>query len=442
MFKKLSSLLCLIFVCGAFAGDFAVSKLKLNHNDGFYQKGEEIVLKGTLLKAGKPAPDHKLRVNTVWESKKVVATQDFPCDGTPFKVGFSSDKPGWVYFTLQVIGPDGEVVRNPGRKVVQRRKKELVAEIGAMISPEELRPADAIPADFDEFWAGEIAKLNAVPMNPRIEKIDSGREDIDLYTVKLDAGVSQPVTAYLAVPVGAKEKSLPIYLTFLSGVNGDAPRNSALNVAAKGAVAMVATWHGFDVNREQSYYDENCKKIQAWKTATDRESFYYREVFVRALRAAQYLKSRPEWNGRDFLVQGGSLAGAQTIAVAALDPQVTIAFIHTPSHSGYNADLAGRKRALPFHWQSDKVMTPTVRQSVPYCDVAHLASRIRCECYFCTAFADEVCTPSNVYAAYNNLPAGVKKVMTTNTRTGHYGTTDDFRARRRLNEFFEELGKH
>ena len=441
MFKKLSILLLFSFACYVFAGDFSVRGLKLDHPDGFYRKGEEIVLKGKLLKAGKPAPDHKLRVNTIWESKKVVATQDFPCDGTPFEVRFKSDKPGWVYFTLQVIGPDGQVVKKPGRTVVQRRKKELVAEIGAMISPEEIRPADAIPADFDEFWAGEIAKLNAVPMNPRLEKIESGRQGIELYTVKLDAGVSQPATGYLAVPVGAKAKSLPVYLTFLSGVNGDAPRNSALKVAGKGAVAMVATWHGFDVNREQAYYDRNCKKIQAWKTATDREAFYFREVFIRALRAAQYLKSRPEWNGRDFLVGGGSLAGAQTVAVAALDPQVTLAFIHTPSHSGYNADLAGRKRALPFHWQSDKVMTPTVRQSVPYCDVTHLASRIRCESYFCTAFADEVCTPSNVYAAYNNLPAGVKKVMTTNPHTGHYGTTDDFRARQRMDEFFKNLRK-
>jgi len=442
MLKKLSLLLCFVLACGAFAGDFSVRGLKLDHKDGFYKTGEEIVVTGKLLKAGKPAPEYKLRVTTLWESKKKLAAQEFPCDGKPFKVTFKSDKPGWVYFTLQVIDSDGKVIENPGRQVVQRRKNKLVSEIGAIVSPEEIRPSEAIPADFDEFWKKEIAKLDAVPMAPRLEKIDSGRKGIALYTVKVDAGVSRPVTGYLAVPVGAKKKSLPAYLTFLSGVDGDAPRDSALNIAAKGAVALVATWHGFDVNRDKAYYKKNCGKINRWRSAADgREAFYYREVFVRALRAAQYLKSRPEWNGRDFLVQGGSLAGAQAAAVAAFDPQVTIAFIHTPSNSCYNADLVGRKRGLPFHWQSDKDITPAMRQAAPYCDVAHFASRIRCESYFCTAFADEVCTPSNVYAAYNGIPAGVKKVMTTNPRTGHYGTTNDFRANRKLEEFFENFRK-
>ena len=67
--------------------------------------------------------------------------------------------------------------------------------------------------------------------------------------------------------------------------------------------------------------------------------------------------------------------------------------------------------------------------------------QIRCECYFCTAFADEVCTPSNVFSAYNNVSAGVQKVMTTNPRTGHYGTTKDYRADWRFDKFFEDYWK-
>ena len=438
MFKKLFLLLSgIMFGSGVFAGDFSIKKFNINHLNGFYKCGEEVVVTGVLLKAGKPASGYNLRATTKWESVKVVDTQEFPCNGKPFKVTFKSDKPGWVYFTFQVIGPDGKVVIAPAAQLVQGGKKELVAEIGVMIGADEIRPADACPADFDEFWKNERTKLDTVPMNPRLEKIDSGRAGIDLYTVKLDAGVSRPVTAYLAVPIGAKPKSLPIYLTFLDGVNGDAYRHRVLGMAEKGCVAMIATWHGFDVNRDKQYYAETCGKIQSWKTAEGgRDAFYFREVFVRAMRAADYLKSRPEWNGRDFLVGGGSLAGAQSAAVAALDLQVTLAFIHTPSHCGYNADLAGRKRGLPFHWQPDAWIKPEMRKAVPYCDVAFLASMIRCECYFCTAFADEVCTPSNVFSAYNNVPAGVKKVMTTNPRTGHYGTTKDHRADRRLDEFF------
>ena len=439
MFKRLLLLLCVVLCSALFAGDFVVRGLELNHPEGFYKRGEAIVVTGKLLKKGRPAPGYKLRVTARWESIKPLASKEFPCDGKPFRFTFRSDKPGWVYFTLQVIGPDGKVVRKPGRSVVQRRKTDLVAEIGAMVAAGEIRPAEAMPEDFDEFWRNELDKLARVPMDPRLEKIDSGRPGIDLYTVKIDCGMPQPVTGYLAVPKNAKAKAFPIYLTFLSGVDGDADRSSALKMAQRGCVAMITTWHGFDVGREPAYYKENCRKLDKWKSAErGRDAFYYRQMYIRALRAAQYLKTRPEWNGRDFLVGGGSLAGSQAAAVAAFDPQVTIAFIHTTSLCGYNADRVGRKRSLPFHWQKDAMITPAMRAAVPCYDVAHFASRIKCEVYFCTAFADEVCTPSNVYSAYNNLPKSTKKHMFTNPRTGHYGTTRDLKAEKRQERFFRE----
>ncbi len=426
-------------IATASAGDFGISNLELNHPDGIYQKGEEIVVTGTLLKAEQPAPEYKLRVVTRWESVKAVATQEFPCDGKPFAVSYRNETPGWVYFTFHVIGPDGEVVKNPSPRNPQYRKDQLVAEIGAMIAPEEIRPADEPPADFDEFWKAKRAKLDTVPMNPRLERIDSETEGIALYTIKLDAGVSRPVTGYLAVPLGAKEKSLPIYLTFLDGVDGDAYRERAIKMAVRGTVAMITTWHGFEVNQKPEYYKENCAKLERWKSAADgREAFCYNETLTRAMRAADYIKTRPEWNGKDFLVGGGSLAGGQAAAVAALDRQVTIAFIHTTSLCGYNGDLAGRKRSLPFHWQQDSAITPEMRKGAAYSDVVHLAKYITCECYFCTGFADEICTPSNVFTAYNNVPKGVKKMMYTNPRTGHYGTTRDLNEERRIEEFFKK----
>ena len=424
---------------GLFAGDFAIRDLKLDHPEGFYKKGEEIVVTGCLLKGGKPAPEYKLRVTTKLESVRAVAKQEFSC-GKPFRVTYTGTEPGWVYFTFQVIGPDGKVVKLPGPKVVQSIKKELVDEIGAMVAPEEIRGTEERPADFDEFWKAELAKLDAVPMNPRLEKIPSGREGIDLYTVKLDTGLDWPVTAYLAIPTGAEPKSMPIYLTFLDGVLGDAYRSAVLNMAERGAVAMISTWHGYDVNRDKKYYKEVGGKLKSWETAKGgREAFHQHKIFLRAYRAAQYLKTRPEWNGKDFLVQGGSLAGAQAAAVAALDKDVTIAFIHTPSSCGYNADLAGRKSAHPYHWVPKSWFTPEIRQAIPYSDVIHLAKNIRCESYFCTGFTDEMCTPTGVYAAFNNVPGSTRKVMTTNPHTGHYAMTKDYRAQRRLEEFFRNL---
>ena len=62
MSKKLLLLLSgLLLLSELFAGDFAVRNLRLNRRNGIYKRGEEIVVKGKLLKAGKPAPGYKLR---------------------------------------------------------------------------------------------------------------------------------------------------------------------------------------------------------------------------------------------------------------------------------------------------------------------------------------------------------------------------------------------
>ena len=92
------------------AGDFSIRDLKLDHPDGFYRKGSEIVVTGTLLRRGSSASAYKLRANVRPESVRLAASYDFPCNGKPFRVVYTANEPGWVYFTFQVIGPDGKVV--------------------------------------------------------------------------------------------------------------------------------------------------------------------------------------------------------------------------------------------------------------------------------------------------------------------------------------------
>ena len=70
-----------------------------------------------------------------------------------------------------------------------------------------------------------------------------------------------------------------------------------------------------------------------------------------------------------------------------------------------------------------------------YFDAVNFAKRIKCETFVCTGFTDEACCPSNVFAFYNAIPATTKKTMTTNPRTGHYGTTVDPRANARFAAF-------
>ena len=431
----IAALLLAVFV-SASAGDYVIRRLKLNHNDAIYKCGEEVVVTGRLLKNASPVTEGKLRVITKWEGFEVGST-DIDCNGKSFKVTYKSDKPGWVYFAFQVIGPDGKVVENPAPKPPQGKKK-LVAEIGAIYEPENIRTAVEMPADFDEFWKGVRTKLDQVPFNAKLEKLDAKDPKIELYAVTVDAGADRPVTAYLAYPVGAKPKSHPALVNFLSWSTCDANRNVAINNAKKGMIALSATWHGFPVNQPKEFYPREIRKgFRATGHIADRDKWEFRWVYVRVLRALDFIKSRPEWDGKTLIVQGGSLAGAETATAAAFDPAVTTALISVPCFCEFSADRAGRKRSIPVTGYKPAQLTDQIRKTLNYFDVVNLATKIKCEVYFCTGYADELCPPSNVIAAYNNLPAETRKEFFANPATGHYGTTYDRKAGKRLQELFK-----
>ena len=422
-----------------FAGDYTVHQLELSHPEGYYKSGEEVVVTGQLFKGKVPAAEEKLCVTIKWEGRKA-DYKEFPCDGKPFQVSYKSDKPGWVYFFFTVKGPDGKIIEKPGPKVIQSKKK-CVAEIGAIFDCEKIRTAVEMPEDFQQFWKENRAKLDQVPFNAKLEKLPTKKKGIELYAVTVDAGVDYPVTGYLAYPTGAKPGTLPAYVTFQSWTRGDANRSFAESRAQKGLLTLAASWHGRPVGQPQSVYTKELGPgaFNAKQDINDRDKWIFRGMYIRVLRALDYIKSRPEWDGKTLVVQGGSLAGVQTSAAAALDPQVTTAIISVPAFCDFSADLAGRQRSLPVRGFSKNDLDEATRKALSYYDAVNFARLIRCEVFFCTGFADEGCPPSNVFAAYNNLPETTKKSISTCPTTGHYGTTVNVKGNEWLEKFYQNV---
>ena len=427
-----------LMAAGLSAGEYSIRQLKMNHPEGYYKAGEEVVVTGQLFKGKDPAVGEKLCIVTKWEGREV-GRKEIPCDGKAFRIPYKGDKPGWVYFGFMVKGPDGKIIQKPGAKLLQG-KKTHVAEIGAMYDWEKIRTAVEMPADFRQFWKDNRAKLDQVPFNAKLEKLQTKKPGIELYAVTVDAGVDRPVTAYLAYPAGANPKTLAAYVNFLSWSKTDAGRWFAEAGARKGLLTLAASWHGLPVNQPAKFYPREIPRVfSGTRNIHDRDKWDFHGVYLRVLRALDYIKSRPEWNGKTLVVQGGSLGGAQTAVAAALDPQVTTAIISVPCFCEFSADLAGRKRSIPVSGYSQEKMTPAIRKTLNYYDVVNLASLIRCEVFFCTGFADELCPPSNVIAAYNNLPEGTPKSFTSNPTTGHFGTTVNVKGNQWLEKFFQNV---
>ncbi|MBP5531277.1 MAG: acetylxylan esterase [Lentisphaeria bacterium] len=250
---------------------------------------------------------------------------------------------------------------------------------------------------------------------------------VKLFAVTVPCPRGVTATGYLAYPEGAKPGTLPAFIFFQSLTYGDVNRHSAVSKAKQGALAFAATWHGFPVGKPVNYYPEVLRPYfkGGLSGLGDREKWVYSDMFFRVLSELRFLKSRPEWNGKTFVVYGGSLGGIQSAFAAAIEPAATMAVVSVPSSCECNAHEAGRVPYGTYRRVGVQKLKehPELLDAGFYYDAVNFAKRIKCEVHVCTGFTDESCYPSNVYAFYNAIPETTKKTITTNPRTGHFNTT-------------------
>lgn len=444
---KLVSLIAGLLAIGsqaAFAG-YSLD-VRLDHIDGYYTLGEEAVCTAVLLRDGKPAAGERLRC-TVKRERETLRQAEFRCDGKPINIRASMDRAGWLYFGFEIIGPDGNPLQS--EEIFRHsRKPTIVGEIGAMYDAHEIRALDSRPADFDSYWAGCRAKLDRAPLDPKLTEVDAPsalRGKVRCYSVEVQCLGSAPVTGYLAMPADAMPQSLPAFVGYQSRVWQDVSKTRAMEMASHGVLALYVTWHGLPTGSADDAYE---KLSQTWQeeggTAgdADRDTWIGHEMYLRALRALDFIKSRPEWNRQELVASGGSLGGIQAITAAALDRDVTIAVISVPSACEYNGYKQGRDSAGHYRGKLGiaRIEADSRRAlTLAYHDGANFAPRIECDVYVCTGFTDESCTPSGVFAFYNALPAATRKFMSTNPSTGHYGTTKNTAGDERLSDIFRSV---
>ena len=145
-----------------------------------------------------------------------------------------------------------------------------------------------------------------------------------------------------------------------------------------------------------------------------------RGMFLRVLRALEYIKTLPEWDGKHIAVSGTSQGGTQSIVAAALDKDVTFVRAGVPGWCDISGVLADRRSGGGKVYFLDEVRAnPALAKETSYFDCMFFARRIKCPIYMNTGFADVTCPPSSVFAAYNQLPEKTEKYMQTVPDRGH-----------------------
>ena len=426
--KNLLCSLAVLCVLSISAGNLKF-ECSSNREDAIYKTGEKIVFTVNMTEDGKPAEGKFIQYRLFHDNKVVKKGK---IDGADeLKLETSLNKPGWV--RVEVIAKDSEnkTIRQPVTKWGKTTEENVIGGIGAMINPEKLLPPMKEPADFDAFWDNVKKELAAVPMK-ELERVPVPDRKVRIFDVKIACAGGMPVSGYLCLPLKAKTKSCPAIVYFHgAGVRSSIKR---IAMAMRGVIVLDINAHGIINGQPPEFYADLSKKFYYAKLDKDRpgryahwykhdrDKYYFKGMYMRVMRALEYIKSLPEWDGKHLIVCGSSQGGAQVLAACALDHDITLARAGVPAMCDHSGCLADRCSGWPgLYRKKDYETDPSVAECASYFDGAYFASRIKCPIWINTGFMDNVCPPSSVFAAYNSIPAGNEKHMQISP-TGRHNT--------------------
>lgn len=330
---------------------------------------------------------------------------------------------------------DGGTLKAPGfircSVTVEVAGKTYRGLATAGFSPEKIQPTQTNPDDFDAFWDAGKAELAKIPLEARQTLLpDACTDKVDVYHVSFRNIGGTPwnklnarVYGILCVP------KAPGKYPAVLGVPGAGvrPYSGMKDLAARGVITLQIGIHGIPVNLPQELYDQlGCGALNGYNgfNLDNRDTYYYRRVYLGCVRANDFLVSLPQYDGENLAVTGGSQGGQLSIVTAGLDPRVKALAAYYPAYCDVTGYLHGRAGGWPHMMRpNDKTgapsgaATPEKIAVTSYYDAVNFARRLKVPAHFAWGYNDEVCPPTSLYAAYNVIPSPKRLLLAL--ETGH-----------------------
>lgn len=415
MHHKLRSVVIVVvalFAWPALAAEPAYSiEAAADRADALYERGEPVVFRLRLKQGDRAVAGERLAYKLTKDGIGSLGEGTIETAAEPVIVQASLAEPGFIRCEVTFQPPT---------------TRPVTAIAAAGVEPEKIVPSLPVPEDFDAFWARQKKLLAAAPIKPVFTIVDSPDESIETFDVQI--GCPAPgnnVSGYLARPKGAAERSLPAILYPHSAGVRDSDLNHAVRGARLNAIAFDFNAHGIPNGQGASFYESQYPdgpfKGYSSRGIDDRETMYFRGMYLRLMRALDFLTTLPEWDGRTLIVEGSSQGGGQALVAAGLDPRVTLCLASVPAMCNHTGPVADQPAGWPKMLKPgrDGKVNPTHAQVVRYFDAMNFATRITCPTIVSVGFVDKVCPPTSVFAAYNNIPSDVEKKIVMRPEMGH-----------------------
>ena len=187
--SRLIALAVCIVLSAAFSAAQAAPALSVRTDraDAVYKKGETATFIIELTSDGEPVNGAKV-----------------PCELSTDNFGSSERQTVTIADGKAQVqaSRDGPCILWLRASLPQEGAKPVTAVGGAAFSPEGIRPSMPAPDDFDQFWADQKKRVDAIPANAKLEPMDSGIPNVELYSITMDNVNDTKIYGYLAKPKG------------------------------------------------------------------------------------------------------------------------------------------------------------------------------------------------------------------------------------------------
>lgn len=290
-----------------------------------------------------------------------------------------------------------------------------------LIQPElgAYQSAVKTPGDFAAFWEASLAEARSVGGAVSIVPAETTLRAVEAFDVTFPGFGGHPIKGWLVLPVHRSGR-LPLVVQYLGYGGGRGFPHEQLHWAASGYAYFRMDTRGqgsgwaMGATADPVGTTPSIPGVMT-KGVLDKNDYYYRRLFIDAVRAVDMLVAQDFVDADRIAVCGGSQGGGIALAVAGIDPRVKAVMTDVPFLCDYPRAVqkASRDpyleivRFLAQH-RDKKAM---VFDTLSYFDGVNFARQARASALFSVAVMDETCPPSTVYGAFNAYAGGDKTMV-------------------------------
>ncbi len=293
------------------------------------------------------------------------------------------------------------------------------------------KPKRTEQPDFDEFWDRTLIETHQYKLDAHFVLVESGLIPFETYDVTFNGFGNQPIKGWFILPRQRLGK-LPCVVEYICYTGGRGFLTDWLLWPSLGFAQFVMDTRGQGSSQASHgdtpdlYGKGGNPYIGGFMTQgiLDPNHYYFRRVFIDAVRAVEAACSHPDVDSNRICVTGCSQGGGITIAVAGLVPEIDVALPDVPFLCHYRraVDIVD---TFPYQEISrfciahrDKIST--VFHTLSYFDGINFAARAKAKALFSVGLMDTICPPSTVFAAFNHW-GGDQKDIRIYDFNGHEG---------------------